>query len=138
MKLLLKNVNIISPGSVHHLTVKDVLISGNKIIAVDEGGKIPVEDAETIEENDLFVSPGWFDLHVNFCDPGEENMEDVVSGSRAAAQGGFTGVLVMPSTKPPISSRPTVEYVLAKSSELAVNIHVAGTISKNSEGVDLS
>ena len=138
MKILLQRINIISPGSSNHLTEKDILIEGNKIVSIENSGAIKVDNAEIISGKGLFVSSGWFDLHANFGEPGEENKEDIESGCRAAMQGGFTGVLVMPSTFPPISGRPAVEYILKRSKQLLVDVHVAGTISEQQEGKELS
>ncbi len=138
MKILLQRINIISPGSPHHLTEKDILIENDKIISVAIAGSVSADDAELIKGNGLFVSSGWFDLHVNFGEPGEENKEDIDSGCRAAMQGGFTGVLVMPSTIPSISGRPTVEYILKRAKNLLVDVNVAGTISDRREGKELS
>lgn len=138
IKILLQRVNIISPGSAHHLTEKDILIEGDKIVNIATAGSIEVENAEVIKGEGLYVSSGWFDLHVNFGEPGEENKEDIQSGCRAAMQGGFTGVLVMPSTFPPLSSRPAVEFILQKAKSSLVTIQVAGTISEQREGLELS
>ena len=138
IKILIQNANIISPGSVHHLTEKDILIEGDKIVNIATAGSIDVENAEVIKGEGIFVSSGWFDLHVNFGEPGEENKEDIQSGCRAAMQGGFTGVLVMPSTLPPLSGRPAVEFILQKAINSLVSIQVAGTISEQREGLELS
>jgi dihydroorotase len=138
MKLLIQNVNVISPGSAHHLTVKDILITGEKISAIEKPGTISTEDAKIFSSPGVSISTGWFDLHVNFCEPGNENKEDLISGSMAAMQGGFTGVLIMPSTNPPVSGKPAVEYILHKQTNLPVHLFVAGSLSENREGKDLS
>jgi dihydroorotase len=138
MKILLQNVQIISPGSRHHLKIKDVLIEENLIIEINKAGTINADDARLITGNSYSISPGWFDLHSNFCEPGEEFKEDIASGCSAAMQGGFTGVLLMPSTTPPVSGRPSVEYIIKRASDQLVDVKVAGTISKNLEGKDLS
>jgi dihydroorotase len=138
MKILLQKINIISPGSAHHLTEKDILIEDEKIYSIANPGSIPAGNTEVIDGKGLYVSPGWFDLHVHFGEPGEEYKEDIDSGCRAAIQGGFTGVLAMPSTQPPVSGRPAVEYILLRSKKYLVDVHVAGTISDQLEGKDLS
>ncbi len=138
MKILLQNVNVISPGSPHHLKQRDVLIVGNMIASVKEAGSISPEDARLISGNGYYISPGWFDLHARFGEPGEEFKEDIDSGCKAAIQGGFTGVLLMPSTKPPVSGRPIVEYLQKRAKDLPVDVHVAGTISENRDGKELS
>ena len=139
MRILLQNVSIISPGSVHHLKEKDILVEGDKIKNINNPGTLTSNNADTtITGKGIFVSPGWFDLHVNFCDPGEEYKEDIESGCLAAMQGGFTGVLLMPSTTPPITGKSSVEYVQQRSGKYLVDVQVAGTISGNREGKDLS
>lgn len=77
-------------------------------------------------------------MAARFCDPGYEYKEDLVSGAAAAAAGGFTGVLVMPDTFPPVQTKADVEYILNKSKNLPVEIHVAGALTQSLEGKDLA
>ncbi|MFM8950438.1 MAG: dihydroorotase [Bacteroidota bacterium] len=84
------------------------------------------------------VSPGWFDLRVNFRDPGDEHKETISSGLTAAAKGGFTDVLLMPSTTPPIQSKTDIEYVKSKAQGRLVNAHPAGCLSQGREGKDIT
>jgi dihydroorotase len=138
MKIVLQNINVISPGSVHHLKERDIVIDGEKIISVNEPGLKLGDEYKIISGKKFYVSPGWFDLHVNFSEPGNEYKEDIESGCRAAVQGGFTGVLVMPTTDPPVSNRPSVEYILSRAKKFPVNLYVAGTISDQLKGKELS
>ena len=138
MKLFLQNVHVISPGSSHHLTEKDILIEDGKISVIETPGKITSENAQVVNCNKLYVSSGWFDLHANFAEPGNEAIEDVDSGCAAAIQGGFSGVLLMPSTEPPVSGRPAIEYLLSRSKNLPVDVFPAGSLSENCEGKELS
>lgn len=138
MKLLLKNVAVISPGSRHHMTSKDILVEDGKIKAIESANSIQQRDAEIFNESNAFVSMGWFDLHANFREPGNEYKEDLASGSKAALQGGFTGVLVMPSTTPSLSDRTHIEYILNRSKELPVELIPAGTLTANREGKDIA
>jgi len=68
------------------------------------------------------VSTGWVDMHVNFCDPGFEYKEDLLTGANAAAAGGFTNVTVLPNTHPVVESKSLVEYVLNKTQHHIVNV----------------
>ncbi len=138
MKILLKNIFIISPGSHHHLTKKDVLIYDHTIVKINSPNSITDEADEIIDGSALHVSTGWFDLHVNFREPGHECKEDLKSGSLAALKGGFTGVLMMPSTEPPLSDRTKVEYILQRSKTLPIDIVPAGTVSAGHLGKDVS
>ena len=67
-----------------------------------------------IDAHGKFVTPGLIDMHVHFRDPGDEEEETIASGSAAAVKGGFTSVVCMPNTSPPIDSETDVEYVHRK------------------------
>ena len=138
MKLLLRKAIVISPGSPHHLKEKDLLIDGKSIAQVGDPGKLSSEGCEVIQQENLHVSTGWFDLHANLGEPGFETRETIETGSAAARQGGYTGVLIMPTTNPPVTGRTGVEYILHKAKNSIVTVHVAGSISENMEGKELS
>ena len=74
----------------------DVLIDDDRVTAV--GGSFDAE--QTIDAAGAWVGPGLVDLHVHFREPGQEWKEDIASGSRAAAAGGYTAVVTMPNTDP--------------------------------------
>ena len=138
MNVLIRSARIFSPGSPFHGQTKDLLINSGTIIAVQPVSDQRPADTEIIEGTDLCVSPGWFDLHVNFCEPGFEQREDLQSGSRAAAQGGFTGVLLMPSTKPAMDTKSTIEFVRKRTEGGLVEVWPAGCITVGREGKDLA
>jgi dihydroorotase len=95
-------------------------------------------DVTVFSREGLHVSIGWFDMAARFCDPGFEYKEDLQSGAAAAAAGGFTGVLAMPDTRPPVQTKADVEYILNKSKNLPVEIQVAGALTLMLEGKDLA
>lgn len=113
-------------------------------IFIDNGiiagmGKNLDQKADTvIESDDLQVSPGWVDVFADYCDPGYEHKETLLTGLDAAAAGGFTDVFVVPNTNPVIASKATLEYVQQKSKGHAVRLHVLGAVSKNAEGKELA
>ncbi|MCC6411982.1 MAG: dihydroorotase [Saprospiraceae bacterium] len=84
------------------------------------------------------VSPGWFDVGVQACDPGFEHREDLASAAAAAAAGGYTAIACFPNTHPGIHSKSEVQYVLRNSTHLPVSIYPIGSISGNAEGKDLA
>src|SRR2546425_28128 len=96
-----------------------------------------VSDKE-INGKGCLLSVGFFDLHVNFREPGFEYKEDLKSGCKAAMAGGFTGVLQMPSTNPPIQSKSEIELIRTKTKDELVDVYVAGTLSAGLEGKDLA
>ncbi len=137
MKVLLKSARIVgSEGKFENKRV-DILIEKGVITKVAASISEP-KGARVIKSKNLHVSPGWFDMKVNFRDPGDEVKEDLHSGARAAAAGGFTGVLLMPSTNPPIQSKSEVEYVLKKSASTPVDIFPAGALSVHIKGEDIT
>ena len=97
MALILKNAHVVDP-SVELDGVLDVLIEDGKIARVAEG--IEVEGAQVRDLSGKYLVPGLVDMHVHLREPGFEHKEDIASGTRAAAKGGFTGVCSMPNTDP--------------------------------------
>ena len=137
MQLLVKSATIIDPNSPHNGKVQDVLIENGTI--TDVKAKIPQGGIKKVfEADDLHLSPGWFDMQANFCDPGFEYKEDLLSGIKAAAAGGFTGVAVVPSTNPPLHSKTQIEYIVNKTTGQIVDVHPIGTISYRMEGKDIA
>ena len=71
----------------------------------------PAAGAEAVDCTGKILLPGLFDMHVHLREPGREDEETIGSGGRAAARGGFTGIVAMPNTDPPIDSGGLVRYV---------------------------
>lgn len=137
MNILIRSAHIIDPGSSHHDKVMDILIENGVITAIKS--KVNTEkNVKIIKADNLYVSAGWLDMQVNFCDPGFEHKEDLESGIRAAAYGGFTGVATVSGTNPPIHSKSEVQYIINKTSSAIVDIYPIGTLSHKQEGKDLS
>lgn len=138
MKTLIKQIKILDSSSPHHGKTKDVLIESGVIKKISEANSITEKVDKTIDGKGKHLSIGWFDLHVNFREPGFEYKEDLLSGCKAAAAGGFTGVLCMPSTFPPIQSKSEIELITTKTKNELVDVYPAGVLSVNREGKDLS
>lgn len=131
-KVLIKNGTLIFPHS-NQMREADVLIDDGVIIQIGSG--INDRKAETINASGYLVGPGFINLHVHFREPGEEKKEDLFSGSRAAVKGGFTSVLCMPNTRPPIDSPLLISYLLNRAREVGfINIFPAAAISLGLEG----
>lgn len=135
MNWLIKSATIIDPAGPHHNQTKDILISEGKIEKIDDHIET---NAEVFEAENLHVSAGWLDLRVNFCDPGFEHKEDICSGLQAARKGGFTGVCLVPSTDPPLSTKSQIEYVQNKARGAVTDLFPYGTISAQRKGEQLS
>ena len=108
MQLLIKSVKVVDPSSPYNGKTVSIFIE-NGIIKKVHSTKYEVQSSvKVIHIDGLHVSPGFFDMQVNFRDPGHEYKEDILSGCNSAASGGFTGVAVMPGTHPPIHTKDSV------------------------------
>ena len=136
MALLLKNVHAIDPQV--GLNEKcEILIRDGKIVEVGQG--LHMEKGVERDLGGKVVVPGLVDIHVHLRDPGQEYKEDIESGTRAAAHGGFTDVCCMPNTNPIIDTGSVVKYVRAKAAEVGkCRVHVAGACTKGEKGEALS
>ena len=86
-----------------------------------------------------WVVPGFIDLHTHLREPGHEYKEDIVTGTRAAAAGGFTAVCAMPNTNPPNDNRAVTELIVRRAREVgAVRVYPVGAISKGLAGETLA
>lgn len=134
--ILLKSATILDPESKFHLQKADMLIRDGQIEAV--GAELADDSAQVVDLDGQFVSPGFVDLNASFGEPGLETKEDLITGTRAAVAGGFTGVAVMPHTEPPVHSKGEVAYLVNKSRGNLVNVYPLGALSRNREGKDLA
>lgn len=136
MKTLIKSAKIIDPGGPHHLKKLDLLLEKGKISRIAKN--LNSEGAREVSAQNLCVSTGWFDARANFRDPGFEEKEDIHSGLEAAAHGGFTSILIMPSTDPIIDNKSAVEYVLKRAEGHLVSLQVCGSLSKGLKNEQLA
>ena len=136
MALMLKNARLIDP-QIGLDEVADILIRDGKIAEV--GHDLAMEKGVERDLAGKIVTPGLVDMHVHFRDPGQEQKEDIASGSRAAAHGGFTAVCTMPNTSPVVDDAVAVEYVKARAAAVGkCRVVVAGACSKDLKGEVLS
>lgn len=136
MEYLIKNGRVLDPASERD-GIYEVLIRGGVIARVAE--KIEAADAEVIDAAGCFVMPGLVDLHVHLRDPGLTYKEDIGSGARAAARGGYTTILAMPNTKPVIDSPDKVDYVRNKAEQTApIHVLQVGAVTKGQLGEEIS
>ena len=130
MNLLIKNANIIDAYENFN---GDILIIDGKISEI--GKEINKTEVETIDAKGLTLMPAFIDTHAHFREPGLTHKEDIESGSKAAAKGGYTGVCLMGNTNPICSSRDVVEYVRNRAKEVGlVDIHQCVSITENFGG----
>jgi dihydroorotase len=133
--LLLKNGRIIDPASKRDET-GDLLIVDGKIAAPTTAQQSPVT---TIDCTGLIIAPGLIDIHVHFREPGQAAKETISTGAKCAAAGGFTTVVCMPNTAPPVDTPSVVTWILEKAkAEACVNVLPTGAITKGLAGEELA
>ena len=137
MAFLLKNAHVVDP--VAGLDgVMDVALEGEKITAVGEGLEAPA-DAEAVDLTGKYLVPGLVDMHVHLRDPGQEYKEDIESGTRAAAKGGFTGVCSMPNTDPCTDNGIVVQYIKTRAAEVGhCRVYPSGACTRGLKGEALA
>jgi dihydroorotase len=137
--LLLRGGRVIDPANQLDSTT-DLLVQDGKIAAVgpDAGQQAP-KAVEVMDVSGKVVCPGLIDLHVHLRDPGQTAKEDIATGTRSAARGGFTSVVCMPNTAPTIDNAGTVALIQDRAAaQGVVNVFVSGAITKNIAGEELA
>lgn len=134
--ILIKNGRVIDPKQGTD-EVLDLLIDGGKIaeIGKDLDGS---GCEEVIEAKGCVVAPGLIDVHVHFRDPGLTYKEDIQTGAAAAKKGGFTTVVTMANTKPPVDHVETVKYVLEEGKKTGIHVLPAACVSVGMQGKELT
>jgi dihydroorotase len=136
MKILIQQARVTDPESSHHGKVVDVLIEDGIIVNISES--ISSDADHTIQASGLSISQGWVDLKSDFCDPGFEHKETIVSGLNAAASGGFTHVGVVGSTAPVVDGKSQINYLINQASGHTVRLHPIGAVTKQMRGESLA
>jgi dihydroorotase len=126
----------------------DIYVDGTKIktIVFNEArtnGNLNLSDAsdsdvEIIDATGLIAVPGLIDVHSHFRDPGFEYKEDILTGAKAAAAGGYTTVVLMCNTKPTVDNVETLTYVLEKGKKTDIKVESCGSVTYGLKGEELT
>lgn len=136
MTILIKNGRVLNPAD-NMDKISDVYVEDGIIKDVSEN--IEKTADEVIDAAGCYVMPGLIDLHVHFRDPGFTYKEDIETGSRAAAYGGFTTVCCMPNTKPVTDNKDTVRYIIDKAKKVGLtNVLPVGSVTKDMAGFEVT
>ena len=135
MELLIKHGLVVSPEDGLN-SEADIYIRDGRI--ADIGENLSFDGANIIDAEGLAVFPGLVDMHVHFREPGFEYKEDILSGSRAAAAGGYTSVCCMPNTKPAADNAAVIEYIKRRAEKALCRVYPIAAITKNQEGRELT
>jgi dihydroorotase len=130
--IAIRNGSVLTNGGV---VETDLLIEDGIVTRIGAG----FDATETVDATGAWVGPGFVDLHVHFREPGQEWKEDIASGSRAAAAGGFTAVVPMPNTDPAIDAGHRARYVIEQGRRVGLcEVMPAGSITMGRAGETLS
>lgn len=151
--LLIKNGTIVDPVKLQEIQA-DIFIQGGRIKRIDkkldekrlaeefstyskeQGGA--EEEIQVLDASGRKIGPGLVDVHVHFRDPGFTYKEDILTGAKAAAKGGFTTVVLMANTKPSVDNEETLSYILKKGKETEIHVETCGTVTKGLKGRELT
>ena len=135
MKIILKDIKIVHPQQTQFKDKTSLLIVDGVIKKIGNLDKDDNKDAKVFELNGKVVTPGFFDMHVHFREPGREDEETVKTGCNSAANGGFTGVACMPNTEPAIDSAEVIELIKKQAASHLVDVHpiAAATVARKGE-----
>ena len=129
MRLIIKNADVLGKG------IKDLYIADGKFADAYEESSAD----KVIDVKGALVTPGLVDMHVHFREPGQEYKEDILSGSKAAARGGFTSVCCMPNTTPTVDNPAVVRSIIKRAADIGLcRVYPIGSASKGLQGEELS
>ena len=131
--MIIKHGLVVDPASglSEHM---DILVKNGKIARI--APEISEDSEEILEAGGLVVGPGLIDTHVHFRDPGFTYKEDIHTGAKASAKGGFTTVICMANTSPTVDNTDTLKDNLARASKEDIRIFQAAAISRSLKGRD--
>src|SRR5258708_48715 len=137
---LITNGHIIDPAN-RIDRVGDLYIAGGEIVKLDFDATLRKHphDLNVIDATGLVVCPGLIDIPVHLREPGQSAKETIATGAKCAAAGGFTTIVCMPNTSPPVDSPSVVTWILEKAkAEACVNVLPTGAITKGLAGEELA
>ncbi len=135
--ILIQRGTLIDPSSDYNRKRVDIFISKG-IIETISVSPITNNADVTIDALDTFILPGMFDLRCQLKDPGLEHQEDIVSGAKAAAFSGFTGLAVLPTTEPVVQSKSQIEYIKQIGKTVFADIHPIGAATVDLQSEDIT
>ncbi|HOE66850.1 MAG TPA: dihydroorotase, partial [Candidatus Hydrogenedentes bacterium] len=134
MSIVIANGHVIDPTSGLSKPM-DVLVDGGAVVKIAKN----LRGDEVFDASGCIVCPGLVDIHVHLREPGYESKETIASGSRAAARGGFTSIVPMPNTSPPIDNAGMVEFVNRRARETAcIKIWPSACATKQRAGQEMT
>jgi dihydroorotase len=134
---IIRNIRAVDPASGFD-GIADIVIRDGLIAEVCPAGGGAEADAREIDGRGLTAFPGLIDVHVHFRDPGLTYKEDILTGAAAAKAGGFTTVVAMANTKPPVDTVETLRDILEKGKATGIHVLSAANVTRGMKGQELT
>lgn len=136
--LVVQNATVLDPRADIAGTY-DIVIRGGQVAELVAPGTAELPDAEMIAAEGLTAVPAFFDPHVHLRTPGREDEEDIETGTRAAAAGGFCGILAMANTEPPVDTPGAIESLRERArTDASVPVGFLATVTRGMRGEELT
>jgi len=141
-EMIIAGGRVIDPASGLN-KVADIYVQDGKIIKIEtkkliSKKKTSSNNHEIIPGWDKIVTPGLIDVHVHLREPGSEDEETIVSGSKAGVAGGFTSICCMPNTHPPLDSQEAIKFVYDQAKLAPGRVFCVGAVTKGQKGEELT
>jgi dihydroorotase len=133
--LHIKNGRVIDPAAKRDESGEVYIVDGKFAESLSAEDR---KRAKTIDAEGRVVAPGLVDIHVHFREPGQTHKENIYTGAQAAAAGGFTTVVCMPNTSPPVDNAGTIQLINIAAAKAAVRVYPTGCITVGMKGQQLA
>ncbi len=139
--LLIQNGYVMDPKSGRE-GVMDILVKDKRIekMGTDLAKALSEQEltqCQIIDAEGKIVAPGLVDVHVHFREPGFTHKEDIETGSKAAAKGGFTTVVLMANVKPQVDNVETLQYILERGKTTGIHVETCANVTMGMAGKEL-
>jgi len=136
--LLIKGGRVIDPAS-RRDEIGHLVLEGGKVREFLAGDAPSGFQGKVVPAKGMWVVPGLIDMHVHLRDPGYEWKEDILTGTRAAAAGGFTSVACMANTDPVNDSAEVTRYIVERARrEGSANVYPVAAVTRGLEGKEMA
>ena len=133
--LWIQNGRVIDPSTKRDAPGDVFVVDGKFVGSFSAAQK---KQAKKLNAAGLVVCPGLVDIHVHFREPGQTSKENILTGSQAAAAGGFTTVVCMPNTAPPADNAGTVQLINTAAAQAPIRVYPTGCITVGMKGQQLA
>jgi dihydroorotase len=133
---MIRNSYLIDPASGTE-GKRDILIDNGRVVKI-ERNLLPPAGASVIDAGGMIACPGLIDTHSHFRDPGFTYKEDLSTGAESAVKGGYTTIILMANTKPPVDSVPVLQDILERGRRLPVRLYSCANVTKGMAGKELA